>query len=73
MTMRPLQVLGIVLVIVGVVILWLRPTYQSRQDIVTIGDVKASVEQREGIPLWIGAAVAGGGVLLVLVGSRRPG
>jgi|GEM_PF-1580969 len=73
MTTRPLQVLGIILVIVGVVILWRRPTYRSRQDIVTIGDVKASVEQREGIPLWIGAAAAGAGVLLVLVGSRRPG
>ena len=73
MTMRPLQVLGIVLVIVGVVILWRRPTYRSRQDILTIGDVKASMEQQEAIPLWIGAAAAGAGVLLVLVGSRRPG
>jgi hypothetical protein len=50
MTLRPLQVLGIVLVIPGVVMLWRRPAYRSRQDIVTIGDLKASVEQQEGIP-----------------------
>ena len=69
--MRPLQVLGTVLVIAGVVILWRRPTDRSRQDVVRIGDLKASVEQQAGIPLWIGAAAAGAGVLFLVLGSRR--
>lgn len=71
--MRLLQVLGILLIIAGVVLLWRRPSYHARRDVVTIGELKASVEQQEGIPLWIGAALAGGGVLLLLAGNRREG
>jgi hypothetical protein len=71
--MRALQVLGMVLVLAGVVMLWKRPTYRSRKDVVRIGDVKASVEEETGIPLWIGAAAAGAGVALLVVGSRRRG
>jgi hypothetical protein len=71
--MRLLQVLGVALVIAGVVLLWKRPSYKSRQDVVTIGDLKATVEQQQGIPHWVGAAVAGGGVLLLLAGGRPRG
>lgn len=69
--MRLLQVLGVVLIIGGAAILWMHPTYRTRQDVVTIGDLKASVEEQEGVPLWIGAAAVGGGVVLLLAASRR--
>ena len=72
-SMRVLQVLGVVLVIAGVVLLWKRPTFRTRQDVVEIGEFKASVEQQEGLPLWVGAAAAGAGVLLLVASSRRRG
>ncbi len=41
--MRILPVLGVVLIIGGAAILWKHPTYRTREDVVTIGDLKAMV------------------------------
>jgi drug/metabolite transporter (DMT)-like permease len=69
--MRILQILGVALVIAGVAVLWKRPTYPTRRDVVRIGDFKATVNQEEAVPLWIGAAGVGAGVVLLLAGARR--
>jgi len=70
---RLLQVVGVGLIVGGAALLWKHPTWRTRKDVVTIGDLKASVEQQAGIPLWIGAAAVGGGVVLLLAASRRSG
>jgi hypothetical protein len=69
--MRFLQALGAALVIAGAAFLYRRPNYRSRHDVVKIGDFKASMDQEQAIPLWIGVVGIGAGVVLLLLGSRR--
>lgn len=63
--------IGVALIALGVLVLWMRPTYPVRQDVLQIGDFKASVDQREPIPAWWGAASAAAGTVLLLVAARR--
>jgi hypothetical protein len=68
--MRLLPFVGIVLILGGTVLLWRRPTYSTRHDVVEIGEFKASLREQEAIPLWVGAALIAGGVACLLVGQR---
>jgi hypothetical protein len=67
------RIIGIALVVLGVFVLWKRPTYTTRHDVVEIGEFRASVDEREPIPPWWGVAGVGGGVALLLVGARLRG
>jgi len=69
--MRTLQVAGIVLILLGTFLLWKQPTYKSRQDVVTVGDFKASVQQEKAVPPWLGLTAVGAGVVILVVGGRR--
>ena len=69
--MRIRQILGVTLIVAGVLVLWKRPTYPTRQDVVKIGEFKASVDRQEAVPLWVGAAGVGAGIVLLLAGARR--
>jgi len=70
--MRLLQVFGILFIIAGVAVLWMRPSYQTRKNVVTIGEWKATMAEQTGIPLWVGVVAVGGGVALLLAANRRP-
>ena len=68
------RAIGLVLIVAGVFVLWKRPTYATRQDVVRIGDFKATVDQREAVPaLWGVAGVGAGTILLLVAGRRRDG
>ncbi len=69
--MRLAPLVGVILIAAGGFLLWKRPTYSTRRDVVEIGEFKASVKQEEGIPLWIGGALLGAGVICLLVPGRR--
>lgn len=69
--MRVLQFLGVIFILAGVFILWRRPTYPTRHDVVKIGDFKATVDQEEAVPVWLGAAAVGAGAVLLFAASRR--
>jgi len=69
--MRTLQVAGIVLILLGTFLLWKQPTYKSRQDVVRVGDFKASVQQEKAVPPWLGLTAVGAGVVILVVGGRR--
>jgi hypothetical protein len=68
--MKASTVVGILLAVVGAFIVFRGLTYQDREDIVRVGDVRIQAETRKAIPTWIGAAAIVGGVLLVVAGSR---
>jgi len=68
---RLLPWIGVALIAAGVFVLWLRPTYAVRQDVLRIGEFKASVDQREPIPAWWGGAGIAAGTVLLLLGTRR--
>lgn len=68
------MIIGIVLIVLGVVALAYEGiTYTTREKVVDIGPIKASVEKKKTIPLspLLGGAALVGGIVLVLAGSRR--
>ena len=49
-------------------------TYRSQSDVVKIGDLEISAEQRRSIPTWVGVVGIVDGLLLIAgVGRRRGG
>ena len=71
--MNPLRLLGVGLVVFGVFVVFQGLTYKSRSDVVKIGDVQISAEERRAIPTWIGVVGMVGGLLLLTGGGRRRG
>ena len=69
--MRLPAIVGIVLIAGGTFLLWKRPTYSTRHDVVEIGEFRASVREQESYPIWIGPGLIGLGVIALLVASRR--
>ncbi len=72
--MKPVMLVGVALIILGVVALAYQGiTYTTREKIIDIGPLKASVDKEKSIPLppIIGGLALAGGVILVIVGARR--
>src|SRR5271165_2784410 len=70
--MRVLQILGAVLIAGGLFILIKSPSYSSEKSLIKIGDIEAKVAQQHAIPPWAGGAALAAGVILIVVGARRP-
>jgi hypothetical protein len=71
---KALTVVGVVLIILGIVALAYQGiTYTTREKVVDLGPLKASVEREKTIPLppVLGGLAVAAGVFLVWVGSRR--
>ena len=72
--MKPLALVGVVLIILGIVALAYQGiTYTTREKIIDLGPLKASVEKEKTIPLppVLGGLAVAAGVFLVWVGARR--
>ena len=72
--MRASVVLGVVLIVVGILALAYGGfSYTREKEILDIGPVEATAEERETIPIppLLGGAAVIGGVALVVVGTRR--
>jgi hypothetical protein len=73
--MRPLSILGIILIIFGVFVLASEGiTYTKTEKVLQIGPIEATAEHRKTIPI---SPIAGGvsvaaGVVLIIAGARRP-
>jgi hypothetical protein len=70
--MRVLQVLGALLILGGLYVLISSPSYSSEKSLLKIGDVEAKVSQEHAIPPWVGGAGIAAGVILIVVGARKP-
>jgi hypothetical protein len=69
--MRPLSLLGVVLLAIGAFIVFRGLTYKDREEVLNVGGVEASVEQERAIPTWVGGAALVAGVVLLAAGMRR--
>ena len=72
--MKPVTLVGAVLIILGVLALAYQGiTYTTREKVLDIGPLKASVDKQKSIPLppIIGALALAGGVVLVFIGARK--
>jgi hypothetical protein len=71
--MKPVMLVGIALIILGVLALAYQGiTYTTREKVVDLGPLKASVDKERRIPLppIVGVVALAGGVVLVIVGAR---
>ena len=71
-SMRVLQVLGAILILGGLFVLIKSPSYSSQKSVLKIGDVEAKVSQEHAIPPWAGGAAVAVGIVLIVVGARKP-
>jgi len=73
--MKPIMILGIVLIILGAIGLGIQGiTYTTREEVAHIGDLQITAEKEKTIPI---PAIAGGvalvaGIAVVVVASRKP-
>jgi hypothetical protein len=60
------------LILGGLYVLISSPSYSSEKSLLKIGDVEAKVSQEHAIPPWVGGAGIAVGVILIVVGARKP-
>jgi hypothetical protein len=71
---KPLTVLGLILIVIGIVALAYQGiTYTTKEKVVDLGPLKVEAKREKTIPLppILGAAALLGGVVLVAVSARR--
>ena len=74
--MKPVMLIGIVLIVLGVVALAYQGiTYTSREKIIDIGPIHATADTKKTIPLSpiLGGVALAGGIVLVIrgIGSKK--
>jgi hypothetical protein len=70
--MRAIQIVGAILIAGGLFVLIKAPSYSSDKSVFKIGDVEAKVAQEHAVPPWVGGAALAAGVVLIVVGARKP-
>lgn len=72
--MKPAALAGIVLIVLGVIALVYQGiTYTSRETVLDIGPVHATADRQKTLPLppVLGIVAVAGGVVLLVVGTRK--
>lgn len=72
--MKPVTLVGVVLIVLGVLALAYQGiTYTTREKVIDLGPLQASVDTKKSIPLppIVGALALAGGVVMVFIGSRK--
>ena len=73
--MKPIMLVGIVLIIVGAIALGYQGiTYTTREKVMEIGPIEATKKTEKTIPLSpiFGGVVLGAGIVLVITGIKKP-
>jgi uncharacterized membrane protein len=69
--MRPISIVGILLVLLGAFVLFRGLSYKSKDEVLRVGDLKASVEEKHAVPAWVGGIAIVAGVLMLAGGMKR--
>lgn len=73
--MKTMTLIGIILIVLGVVgLIYGGITYTSSKNVVEVGSMRVSVDEKRQIPLSpiAGAVAVAAGVVLIVVGRRQP-
>lgn len=70
--MKPLAIVGVLLVLAGGYVLVRGFSYTSSRDTLEVGPLSATVTQKESIPTWAGGVAVGVGLVLIVAGARSP-
>ena len=68
--MRAIQVLGAVLIVIGMWMVIRPPSYSREESVFKLGDVEAKMQQERQVPGWVGGMALGAGLVLLVVGSK---
>jgi UDP-N-acetylmuramyl pentapeptide phosphotransferase/UDP-N-acetylglucosamine-1-phosphate transferase len=68
--MRMYMVAGIALVVIGLFLL-LGGSFTSRREVLRVGDVSVSAEEKRPVQPWVGGLAVVAGIALVATGARR--
>ncbi|HQW65561.1 MAG TPA: hypothetical protein PLJ23_00900 [Gemmatimonadales bacterium] len=71
--MRPLSLVGIVLIVLGAVVLIRGGSFTSRRDVLKVGDLKVTATEEQAVPPYAGGIALVAGIALVVAGSRKRG
>ena len=74
MRINPIMLVGIALIVLGIVAFAYKGiSYTSREKVIDIGPLQASVDTKKTIPLppILGGLVLAGGIVLVVVGVKK--
>jgi hypothetical protein len=74
MTMKTTTILGIALIVLGLVAFAYQGiTYTTRENVIDLGPLQATVDKKETIPLppLVGGLAVVGGIALLIVGIRK--
>jgi hypothetical protein len=69
--LRPLIIAGLVLLGLGAFLLVRGGSFTSRKDVLEVGDVKITANERQSIPPWVGGAALLAGAGLLVAGMRK--
>lgn len=69
--MRPQALIGVILIVIGAFVVFRGVSYKSRDEVLKVGDVKASVEQKRAVPTWAGGVAIVAGIVLLAGGMKR--
>jgi hypothetical protein len=69
--MRPIALIGILLLALGAFIVFRGASYKSREDVLKVGDLKASVQEKHAVPTWVGGVSIVAGLVLLASGMKR--
>ena len=72
--MKPIMLMGIVLIVLGVIALTYHGiTYTTREKVLRIGSLEATQEVKKTIPLppLLGGVALAGGIVLVIIGAKE--
>lgn len=72
--MKPVMLIGVALIVIGALALAYQGiTYTTREKVIDLGPLQASVDKKRTIPLppILGVLALAGGIVLVVVGNKR--
>jgi hypothetical protein len=71
--MRPLLLVGVLLIGLGGYLLFTGGTFTTRKQILDFGDVKVTAPDEHTVPRWVAGVAVLVGLGLVVVGAQRRG
>ena len=71
--MRPMLIAGIVLFGLGAFVFLRGGSFTSQKEVLSVGDLQITAEERQTSPPWVGGAAMVGGLVLIVAGVRKRG
>lgn len=68
--MRQFIIAGIILVGLGAFLFFQGGSFTTKRDVLKVGDVKVTADEKQSVPPWLGGAAMLVGVGLIVAGAR---